>query len=195
RTPKISWEIIFSMRLKYRVVDKNGKITQGTIEAKSKEEAATFLRGREFMPIEITPEREMEFLRYLPTNNFTASDLVFFTRQLSSMIASGLTLVQALRILREQIRKPAVLTIVDGVIAEVEEGKPLSGALAKYPNVFSPIYISLIKAAETSGLLDKILVRLADNLEKEQKLKSTIKSALMYPVIIVVAIIIVATLM
>src|SRR3989344_4101043 len=75
--------------------------------------------------------------------------------------------------------------IVRGVITEVEDGKSFSIAISKYPNAFSSVYISLIKAAETSGLLDKVLLRLSENLEKREKLKGTIKSALMYPIIII----------
>src|SRR5260221_6497266 len=85
--------------------------------------------------------------------------------------------------------------VVDSIMGDVQEGKPLSTALTKYPDFFSPIYISLIKAGESSGFLDKILLRLADNLEKDQKLKSTIKSALLYPVIVIVLMVVVVFVM
>ena len=102
------------------------------------------------------------------------------------MLTSGLTIMQALIILRNQVQNPAMAEVIEGLIANIQEGKTLSQSIAKYPNVFSAIYISLIQAAETAGLLDKILLRLADNLEKQDKLKNTIKSALMYPAIVLV---------
>lgn len=92
--------------------------------------------------------------------------------------------MQSLLILKEQMPKESMKQVINGVISEIEEGKSFAAAIAKYPDVFSPIYVSLIRAAETSGFLDKILLRLADNLEKGQKLQSTLRSALMYPAII-----------
>jgi len=99
--------------------------------------------------------------------------------------------MQALRILKDQVQSQLMKEVVDGIIADVQEGKTFADAIAKYPNIFNPIYISLIRAAETSGFLDKVLLRLADNLEKQQKLKSTIRSALTYPVIVVVLMVVV----
>lgn len=183
------------MKLSYRAVTKDGKTVRGIIEAKDVSEAAVYLRRREFVPIEIA-SKDKDFLKLIPFFNRTGTaDIVFFTRQLSSMISSGLTLMQALSILKDQIENASLIDIVSSIIADVEEGKSFSSAIEKYPKVFSPIYTSLIKAAEASGLLDKVLLRLADNLEKQQKLKSTIRSALMYPAIVVIGMIIVMTIM
>ena len=113
-------------------------------------------------------------------------DIVFSTRLLASMITAGLTLLRSLEILKDQTQNSALLDIESEVINDVTEGSSFSNALAKYPEVFSPIYISLVRAGESSGLLDKVLVRLADNLEKQQKLKSTVKSALLYPAIVII---------
>lgn len=183
------------MKLSYRAVTKDGKTVRGIIEAHDVIEAAGYLRRREFLPIQITPENK-SMLQYFPFfNKSSTADIVFFTRQLSSMITSGLTLMQALSILKEQIENPSLTDVVSSIIADIEEGKSFSSAIEKYPDVFSPIYISLVKAGEDAGLLDKVLLRLADNLEKQKKLKSTIKSALMYPAIVVIGMIIVMTIM
>ncbi|MGH7245801.1 MAG: type II secretion system F family protein, partial [Candidatus Levyibacteriota bacterium] len=123
------------------------------------------------------------------------SDLVLFTRQLSSMLTAGLTLMQSLSILKEQIQNDVMKEVVNGIISEVEEGKPFSTAIAKYPDIFYPIYVSLIRAGESSGFLDRILLRLADNLEKQERLKSTVKSALMYPIVIVILMVVVMSVM
>lgn len=174
------------MKLSYKATSKDGKIIQGIIEAKDVQEAVYYLRGREMLPIRIDEVQKQEILPFL--SQFTSAhtqDLVLFTRQLSSMLSSGLTLMQALVILKDQMQNDAMKEIVTNIIADVQDGKTLSSAIEKYPKVFSQIYISLIRAGEASGFLDKILLRLADNLEKEQKLKSTIRSALLYPIIIV----------
>lgn len=103
--------------------------------------------------------------------------------------------MQALQILKNQVQNPAMAEVIRGVIASVEEGKSFSLAISKYPNVFSPIYVSLIRASETAGLLDKVLLRLADNLEKQQKLRSMIRSALTYPVIVIILMVVVMSIM
>lgn len=183
------------MKLNYKATSKEGKISQGLIEAKDVQEAAYFLRSRDLLPIKITPveEKTLPFLSAMKKTSNT--DLVLFTRQLSSMLTSGLTLMQALSILKEQMQNEAMKDIVTAIIQDVQEGKTLSSALERYSNVFSPIYVSLIRAAENSGFLDKVLLRLADNLEKDQKLRSTVRSALMYPIVIVTLMIIVMSIM
>ena len=103
--------------------------------------------------------------------------------------------MESLHILKKQIKKQAVNDLVDKIITEVEEGSTFSQALASYPQAFSSIYISLIRAGETSGLLDKVMTRLADNLEKEQKLRSQIRGALLYPVIVIAMMIVVIFIM
>ncbi len=182
------------MKLNYKAVSKDGKIQQGIIEAKDISEAAYYIRGKDLLPIFIKPKQEeISLLSFLKRQGNT--DLVLFTRQLSSILASGLTLMQALSILKDQMQNPSMKEIVISVIADVQEGKPLSFGISKFPNVFSPVYISLIKAGESSGFLDKILNRLADNLEKGQKLKGAVKAALIYPAVIVVLMIAVTMVM
>ncbi len=183
------------MKLAYRAVNEKGKVVHGLVEAKDEEEAASFLRKQDFVPIVIKVFNQNSSLSYLLNRRSAKKDLVFFTRQLSSMLTSGLTVMQALTILRNQVQNPAMAEVIEGIIASIQEGKTLSQAISKYPNVFYPIYISLIQAAETAGLLDKILLRLADNLEKQDKLSSTIKSALMYPAIVVIMMVAVMTIM
>jgi len=183
------------MKLAYRAVNEKGKIVHGLVDANDQEEAAAFLRKQDFVPIVIKVFNQNNSISYHLNRRSAKKDLVFFTRQLSSMLTSGLTVMQALTILRNQVQNPAMAEIIEGIISNVQEGKTLSQAIAKYPSVFYPIYISLIQAAETAGLLDKILIRLADNLEKQDKLKSTIKSALMYPMIVVIMMVGVMTIM
>ncbi len=185
------------MRLLYQAVTREGKKVRGVINANDTNEAAAYLRSKNFIPISISKENKNKFLDALPmfSQKITSSDLVIFTRQLSSMLTAGLTLIKSLEILKEQLEKEAMIEIVDGIITDIEEGSTFSSAIAKYPQVFSSIYVSLIKASETSGLLDKSLLRLADNLEKQQKLKGTIRSALMYPIIVIILMAVVVVIM
>lgn len=183
------------MRLLYRAVTKDGQQVKGSIEAKDVYEAGTYLRSKGYLPVNLAEKKEGELAKLLPTSHITSSDILFFTKQLSSMLASGLTLMQGLTILRQQIEKPQMATVVAGVVRSIEEGSSFSTGIARYPKVFTPIYISLVKASEGSGLLDKILIRLADNLENAEKLKGTIKGALMYPIIVVTGMLIVLVIM
>ncbi len=183
------------MKISFRASAPDGKITQGVLEARSTEEAVGFLRSKGLLPLAIKEEQKQA----IPFADFfhktSTQDLVLFTRQLSSILSSGLTLMQALNILREQIQNPQMRDIVNSLIADVQEGKTFAESIAKYPKVFSPIYISLIRAAESSGFLDKVLLRLADNLEKQQKLSGTIRSALAYPVIVIILMVVVMVVM
>lgn len=179
------------MKVQYRATSQEGKITQGTLDAKDVNEAVGFLRSRGLLPLSVHEVSSQGFSLSSFFQKTSTEDLVLFTRQLASVLASGLTLMQALNILKEQIQNPTMRQMVDGLIADVQEGKTFSQAISKYPKIFNPIYISLIHAAESSGFLDKVLLRLADNLEKQQKLRSTIRSALTYPVIVVALMVVV----
>ncbi len=184
------------MRLNYKAVTKDGKSVVGVIEANDVKEAATYLREKDLIPIDIINKEDNPLLKLLPgVNRVKAQDVILFTRQLSSMLTSGLTLVKSLDILKQQIQNRGMLEVTASIISEIEEGKTLSSAISKHPKVFSPIYVSLIKAGEGSGLLDKVLLRLADNLEKQAKLRSTIKSALMYPLIVIILMLVVVFIM
>lgn len=184
------------MKLYYRAVTQDGKTIRGLIEAKDEKEAAFYLRQHKLVPITIMQSDQSGLTKFLQLfQKPSGTELVFFTRQLSSMLASGLTLMQALDILKNQIKGAAMSEIVRGMIADIENGKKFSEAIERYPNMFSPIYIALIRTAETSGLLDKVLLRLAETLEKRQELESTIRGALMYPAIVIIMMIVVMTVM
>lgn len=183
------------MRLRYKAASKEGKLSQGLLDAKDIDEAANYLRAKKLMPIKIS-RIDNQIWNNLPMiGGIKNSDLVIFTRQLSSMLSSGLTLMRSLEILKDQIENPNMSEVITTIINDVEEGKTLAQAIEKHPKVFTPIYISIIKAGEEGGLLDKVLSRLADNLEKQAKLRSTIKSALMYPVIVVILMVVVMVVM
>lgn len=174
------------MRFRYKAVTSDGKKVRGFAEAKEINDAANYLRQRDLIPIQITKESEIEFFKKLPfVGKVKSKDIILFTRQISSMLTSGLTLVKSLEIIKDQIGNKPLQEIIRGVLLDIEEGKTFSDSISKYPEIFPEVYVSLIKAGETSGLLDKIFLRLANNLEKQQKLKRTVKSALIYPAIVI----------
>src|SRR5579862_8171138 len=144
------WKITL-MKLYYRAVTQDGKTVRGLIEARDVNEAAMYLRQHQFTPVQIIPETKTGFLRSIPfIHRVKTSDIVFFTRQLSSMITSGLTLLQALNVLKNQVQNVALAEVIQGIIGDIEDGEMLSKALEKYPAQFSPIYIALVKTAEAS---------------------------------------------
>ena len=112
-----------------------------------------------------------------------ATELSMFTRQLSTMLASGLALMEAFEVLSEQSESPAMCRVSAQVAAEIRSGADLSAALESCDKVFGQLYVSMVKAGEASGQMDQILERLADHLEEADKLRSELRSAMTYPVI------------
>jgi type IV pilus assembly protein PilC len=175
------------MRIRYKASDRTGIISRGLVDAKSTQEAVEYLRQKELMPISVD-RIDNKFWTDLPffSSKIKSNDLILFTRQLSSMLSSGLTLIRALELLKAEIKNQAFVEVITTVTNDIQEGKTMTQALAKHPKVFNQIYISIISAGEQSGLLDKVLLRLTENMEKQAKLKSTITSALMYPAIVII---------
>jgi type II secretory pathway component PulF len=175
------------MKLYYKAVTAKGESIDGLIEARDPNEAAAYLRSKDLLPIKIIKKEESTLGNLIPFlgNKIKSSEVVSLTRQLSAMLTSGLTLLRSLEILKNQIGNRGLVDVLDTIIKDIQEGSSFSRAISKYPSVFSSIYLALIEASEGSGLLDKALSRLADTLEKQQKLKGTIKGALTYPAIVI----------
>lgn len=184
------------MKLSYKAVSRDGKVVHGFLDARDINEAAVYLRNNNFLPIRISPYETRLSIPFLSLfKKFGGFDLMFFTRQLSLMLNSGLTLTQSLNVLKEQIQGAATQQVISEILSDIEGGKSLSLALLRHTEIFTPIYISLIKAAEGAGLLEKVLLRLADTLEKDKKLKDAIKGALLYPAIVIIGIVAVVFIM
>jgi len=171
----------------YNVKDNVGKTLKGIVEAISLKQAIGLLHERGFYIIEIK-EAFTSPLPFQSSNSgikLSFNNLVHITRQLATMITAGLTLIEALAILRQQVNKPAIIKFISQIEDEVRSGKSFAQTLEKYPKVFPPIYLALVHAGEASGKLDVILTRLADNLEKSRDFRNKIKGAMTYPAIIV----------
>lgn len=182
------------MLFKYRAL-KNNKIIENKIEADSRFSVVEYLQKNDFFPIEITEVKDSSSFTTLFNNLISFSDIVDFTRQISMMVNAGLTLVESLTILKKQATKPLLIKLIDDILETVKGGGSFSQALKKYPKYFSNLYIALIKSGEASGQLDKIMLKLADNLEKEREFKSKLKGALIYPVIILIGMAVVVFIM
>ncbi len=183
------------MKLYYRAIDPDGKSITGLIDGKDERDVAAYLRTHNLVPLKITRADKKSPLKMFSSKQPKLAERVFFTRQLASMLTSGLTLMQALEIVKNQTQNAVMADAIQEIMVGVESGNIFSSMLQKYPNLFPPIYVALIKTAESSGLLDKVLLRLAENLEKQDKLQRTIKGALTYPIIVIVVMILVMLVM
>ena len=183
------------MEYKYIAVNLDGKKEVGELDANTEKEVLDFLRAGKLVPLKIEPLEKSQSAILAYFNRVKSGDIILFTRQLSSMILTGLPLIESLNLLKKQADKPKMKKLVEDLINDVSEGKSFSDALQNHKDVFSPVYISLITAAEEGGLLDKVLSRLADNLEKSDEVKKKVRSALFYPAIIISGVLIVIILM
>lgn len=163
---------------------KNGKVVIDKIEAKDIKSVSLYLQAKEIFPIWIKPLKEEGTMSLLDRVGF--NDVVDFTRQIAIMVNAGLTLTEALDILKKQVKKPSLHKLIEDLSNEIKAGNSFSSALKKYSNYFSDLYISLIRSAEVSGKLGEIMLKLSDNLEKEREFKGKIKGAMIYPVIILI---------
>ncbi|MCS7201189.1 MAG: type II secretion system F family protein [Dictyoglomus sp.] len=175
----------------YNARNIRGELVRGEIEAEDIREVANFLREKGLLPVKIEEKKKrglfsLAFSKEEKPKKVKLNDLVIFTRQFATMINSGLSMATALKILAEQTESKALRTIVREIQKGVDEGMALSEALSKFPLVFSKLYTNMIKAAEASGTLDETLERLATTLEKQQELRGKIRSAMTYPVAILI---------
>ena len=171
-------------KFKYVVKDKTGKTVKGMIEATTKENAIQSLRTKELVIISLEEERAKGFSLGIfrgVKKKIKIDDLVVFSRQLATMVDAGIPLVNALDILAEQMEHISFKQVISKIHDDVETGSSLSEALGKHTNVFSGLFINMVRAGESSGMLDEILDRLATYLEKTSGLQKKIKSALVYP--------------
>ncbi len=174
-------------RFKYKAKDKEtGKFIKGTIQAESEQAAGKLLVDQGYIPQSLS---EMGDGPLGGAKKVTSKDRITFTRQLATLVGAGLPLAMSLRTVAEQTQGKQMKSIAEEILANVEAGKTLNESFANYPDVFNNIYVALIKAGETSGTLDLALKRLADQEEKDAAMISKIRSALVYPAIILVVII------
>ena len=178
----------------YHARDSAGKAVNGKVEANDSAFAAKLLREKNLIVIKINPERKLfGFLENIK-RSVSEQEVSAFTRQLSIMISAGITITESLSIARSQATG-TFANVIDQISSDVEGGSSLSASLEKHPNVFSPVYISLVRAGEKGGLLDVVLARLNETLDKQKEFNNKIRGALIYPIIVIVGMLIVTAIM
>ena len=175
----------------YDAITDTGGRTSGEIEADSMESANTYLASQGFIPTRVREEKpgfgtiELSGIQEALTQ-IKAPELILFTKQFNTMIKAGVSMMRLFEVLVDQTENPKMKKVLKAMHRDIKEGASLFEAFSKHPRVFSPLYCSMIRAGETSGALPEVLERLTYIIEHENKVKSDIKSALMYPIIVVV---------
>ncbi len=178
-------------KFSYQAITETGATTSGEIEAESLESANSILASRGYIPTRVKAEQAALSGLQLPKiqellSPVKAPDLILFTKQFKTMINAGVAMISMLEILEEQTENPNLKRILGQMHQDIKEGASLYDAFSKHPKVFSPLYCSMIKAGEASGALPEVLERLIYIIDHEHQVKSDIKSAMTYPIIVVV---------
>ena len=178
------------MKFAYKARDLSGTLIKGFVEALDEAHAASAVSAQKLMPISLSKiQPGLDLDKYIAKiRGVSLGELSTFTRQMATMLNAGLPLTDALNILKMQ-STPYFAEIIGKILDDVSAGKSLSESIAKYPKVFSKVYIALIKAGESAGVMETILNRLADTLEKGREFESKVKGALIYPIIVFVGMI------
>lgn len=184
------------MKFTYQARDKAGVIKQGVVVALDRSGAEQLLAENGLIITSLQVQQESILDRINPFGKSVKNkDLVLFSRQLATLIAARMPILQALRILEAQLSSKRLVAVTRNIITSIENGESLSLALSKHPQIFGGIYISLVKSGELSGTLNNSLTYLADQLEKDYQLRSKVRSALTYPAFIVGTLVTVGLLM
>jgi type IV pilus assembly protein PilC len=180
----------------YKVRDRTGNLVSGQLVGDSEGLVMTKLREMGMTPIEVKKANaglKMEI--NLRPGHVKLKDLAVFSRQFATMVNSGLPILRALSILSDQTANKELQKVLVQVRLDVEQGASLSGAMERHPKAFKDLYVAMIKAGETGGVLDNVLLRLADNIEKEVELRRKVKSAMTYPVVVVLLVMLILSAM
>lgn len=178
----------------YTAKDETGRVIQGNAEAADERQVAGLLKDKHLIPIKISVFNDQMTVEGIfdRFQGVSISEKAAFTRQLATMIAAGLPLTESLNILQNQVSSKKLKTALTASLREVESGTQLSTAFGRYPDIFPNIYIALLRAGEASGSMDKILTRLAEQMEQEREFRGKIKGALLYPAIVSGAMVMIA---
>ncbi|MGH2386193.1 MAG: type II secretion system F family protein, partial [Candidatus Limnocylindria bacterium] len=169
----------------YKVRDQSGKVVGGTLVADNEQLVVNRLREMGYTPLKIGVQSSGGMKREISIRKKAKlKDLAVFSRQFSTMVNSGLPILRALSILEQQTESSIIAKAVVQVRTEIERGSSLSAALEKHPKVFNNLYVSMVQSGETGGVLEAVLERLANNLEREVALRQRIKSAMTYPIVV-----------
>lgn len=171
----------------YRARDVFGKLVKGTLEAQNVEEAKNWLRKKQLFIIELQEINQQIFKwKREYGRKLSVGELAFFCRQLSTLLDAGVPILNSLFLLKEQTKDKSLRHVLAQVAEELQKGNSLSQALGRHPNIFPPLMVNMVEAGEIGGVLDEVLFRLALHWEKEYVMEEKIRSALAYPLVVMV---------
>jgi len=179
-------------KFSYTAVDSTGKQVSGTLDASSQEAATEQLRSKGWYPTSITqlvaksaqPQKMQKGFSLFGEKKVNAKTLTIFTRQLATLIDAGLPLLKGLQTLYRQEKHPTLKAAITKLGESVESGSTFSEAIAAHPKIFNKLYVNMVKAGELGGVLEVVLARLAEFLEKAQRIKNKVVAAMFYPIVV-----------
>ena len=169
----------------FKAVDVAGVKARGEVEADSKQAVSDQLKARGLIAVHIAAKHSSRELNLTLFERVSATDLAVFSRQLATMVSSGMSILRALYVLEEQTENKMLKETIVGVRKDVEAGSSLSDAIERHPKVFNQLFVAMTRAGETGGMLEGALLRVADQLEKDASLKRQVKSAMVYPTLVI----------
>lgn len=169
----------------FKAMDLKGVPASGEVDAASKQDVADQLKERGLVVVDIANKYKSKELNIELFARVKAGDLAVYTRQLATMVSSGMTILRALSVLENQTKAKLLAETTASVRHDVEAGMMLSSALERHPKVFGPLYIAMVKAGEIGGMLEESLMRTADQLEKDAALMRQVRAAMIYPTLII----------
>ncbi len=170
----------------WKAVDAVGSQSSGTTDAETRNAVIEQLRQKGLVVLEVKDKQTSKELEIPGFGSVKPVDLTIMTRQLATMIGSGMTILRALMIIEAQTQNKKLQETLQSISKDVEAGQTFSDSLDKFPKIFSPLYVSMVRAGETGGVLDSSLLRVADQLEAADSLRRQVKSAMMYPIVVLI---------
>ena len=168
----------------FRAIDLTGAKAEGSVDAESKQIVSDQLKARGLIVTDISEKGGSKEINLSFLKKVKPADLTIMTRQLSTMISSGMTILRSLYVLETQTENDMLADTITKVRKDVEAGLPLSDSMERHPKVFTPVFVAMVRAGETGGVLEDSLIRVADQLEKDDALRRQIKSAMVYPSVV-----------
>ncbi len=178
----------------YQVIDERGATIKGDIEAESRDSALTMLADRGYIPSKVSEKGSGfafgQWSRKLLKKPVKHADIILFTKQFNSLFKAGVPIIRAFQVLEAQTQNSTLKEAIASMSQNIKQGSSLYGAMERHGTIFSPLYVSMVKAGETSGTVTESLERLIYIIEHEAKIKADIKSAMQYPIMVTVALVV-----
>ena len=175
----------------FKYIAKDGpKSVTGTVDAQSKGDAVEKINQLGYLPIRVEPQADDQMTqesasRHIFAPKVKSKDVTIFSRQLASFVKAGVPILRGLSIISEQSENPAFRNVLDDVRSQIKEGESFSDTLKRHPKIFPPIYVAMVNSGESSGNLHEVLLRIADHRQKQEAIISRVRSALAYPILMV----------